>query len=83
MLPLSRLLQSIEDAGFSLVGLRDLTADYFRTIEHWAARVRERKVELEAIVPGTAEHLLHYFDIANAGWGFTTKHYAVVARKGR
>ncbi len=38
---------------------------------------------LEALQPGSVEHLLHYFEIANAGWGFTTKHYAMVAEKRR
>lgn len=83
MVPISTIIRAIEDAGFSLVALRDLTKHYYRTIEAWSARVRERRDELERIRSGLADSLLHYFEVANTGWGFTTKHYAVVAAKTR
>jgi cyclopropane-fatty-acyl-phospholipid synthase len=71
------------DAGFSLTGLRDLTWDYHRTIEHWRERMRGNRVELESIEPGIVGRLERYFDIANAAWGYTAKQYAIVARKKR
>jgi cyclopropane-fatty-acyl-phospholipid synthase len=30
-----------------------------------------------------AARLEHYLEVANAGWGYTTKHYALVLRNAR
>ena len=39
--------------------------------------------KLDAIAPGIAAQLEHYLEVANAGWGYTTKHYALVLRNAR
>lgn len=83
LLPLSEYVRFVENAGFSLAGLRDLTRDYFKTIEHWRANTERNADRIDAIEPGHSERLLRYFDLANAGWGYTTKHYAIGARKQR
>ncbi|MCG8422275.1 MAG: class I SAM-dependent methyltransferase [Proteobacteria bacterium] len=83
MVPLSTYVRGFEDAGFSLVGLRDLTADYHTTIEAWRANTLARSEEFEAIEKGSTERYVRYFETANAGWGYTTKHYALTASRSR
>jgi cyclopropane-fatty-acyl-phospholipid synthase len=83
LVPFSEILSALEDANFSLTALADLTAHYHRTIEDWMRNIRVSYERLEATRPGVAKKLLQLFEIANAGWGFTTKHYAVVASKKR
>lgn len=72
--PLSELVAAAESAGLSIRAVHDLTADYRRTIECWLANLEG--------VPGAAD-LVRYLEIANAGWGYTTKHYALVCAKAR
>ena len=79
MRPLSDLVRAAEDAGFSVVSVDDLTDDYRRTIDDWHANVLARADAIDAIQPGMSATLAHYLEIANAGWGYTTKHYALTA----
>lgn len=83
MVPLSVLVAAIESAGFSLTGLTDLTAHYHRTIEQWEQRAAQARDQIEQVAPGMYEPLIRYLRTANAGWGYTTKHYAIGARKSR
>jgi cyclopropane-fatty-acyl-phospholipid synthase len=83
LIPLSNYVEFFEDAGFSLAALRDLTWDYHRTIEHWRERARSNREQLESIESGIVARLERYFDVANAGWGYTAKQYAIVAQKRR
>jgi cyclopropane-fatty-acyl-phospholipid synthase len=83
MVPLSTLVAAIEDAGFSLSGLTDLTAHYKRTIEDWEKRAVANRATIERVCPGGFDPLIRYLQTANAGWGYTTKHYAISARKAR
>ena len=85
MRPLSSLVEAAENAGFSIASVDDLTAHYHRTIEDWLAGIRAARQRIEELAPGYADVLERYLEIANAGWGYTTKHYALVclnARKG-
>ena len=79
MVPLSTLVDALETAGFSLTGLADLTAHYHRTIADWEARAVANRAAIEATAPGKFDELVRYLQIANAGWGYTTKHYALTA----
>lgn len=83
MRPLSDLIKGAEDAGFSIVAVDDLTPHYHRTIEDWLANVERNAAKLDAIEPGLDRKLTRYLEIANAGWGFTTKHYALTCQKRR
>jgi len=83
LLPVSDYVRWFEDAGLSLSGLRDLTDDYHRTIEHWRSNVLERSHAIDKLEPGSAARLLRYFEASNAGWGHTTKHYAMTAVNAR
>jgi cyclopropane-fatty-acyl-phospholipid synthase len=83
LLPVSRYVAWFEDAGFSLTGLTDLTDHYARTIEDWRTNALRNRAQLEAIEPGLTDRLVHYFEASNAGWGYTTKHYALTAAKRR
>ncbi|MFK0251570.1 SAM-dependent methyltransferase [Amycolatopsis azurea] len=83
MVPASVLVEAMETAGFSLAGLTDLTAHYHRTIEQWEERVHARRERVEEVAPGMSEPLVRYLQTANAGWGYTTKHYAFTAVKSR
>jgi cyclopropane-fatty-acyl-phospholipid synthase len=81
--PLSALVTAAEDAGFSIVAVDDLTTHYHRTIEDWLANVRAHRARIEELAPGYAAELERYLEIANAGWGYTTKHYALTCRNTR
>ncbi|WP_330181238.1 class I SAM-dependent methyltransferase [Nocardia sp. NBC_01503] len=81
--PLSDLLTAAEDAGFSIIAVDDLTDQYRRTIEDWIGNVDAAAERIDAHQPGLAAELRHYLEVANAGWGYTTKHYALTCRKAR
>lgn len=81
--PLSALVAGAEDAGFSVVAVDDLTTHYHRTIEDWIAGVRANQARIEELAPGYAAVLERYLETANAGWGYTTKHYALTCRNSR
>jgi cyclopropane-fatty-acyl-phospholipid synthase len=83
LIPLSAYVEHLEEAGFSLRGLTDLTSHYARTIDAWQQNVQRNRDALEDLQPGVTEQLLRYFEISNAAWGFSTKQYAVVACKCR
>lgn len=83
LIPLSHYVRFFEDAGFSLTGLTDLTEHYYRTIEHWRSNALANREALEALEAGVTDKLVHYFEISNAGWGYTTKHYALVGSRSR
>jgi cyclopropane-fatty-acyl-phospholipid synthase len=83
MRPLSDLVRGAEDAGFSVIAVDDLTDHYRRTIEHWLANVERNADELDRIENGLPERLTRYLETANAGWGFTTKHYALTCKNSR
>jgi cyclopropane-fatty-acyl-phospholipid synthase len=83
MRPLSALVQAAEEAGFSVVAVDDLTPHYHRTIDDWLANVRRNRPRIEELAPGYAAELERYLEIANAGWGYTTKHYALTCRNSR
>ncbi|MFC9931752.1 SAM-dependent methyltransferase [Streptomyces sp. NPDC127190] len=83
MVPFSHLVGAAESAGFSLEALDDLTAHYHRTIEDWHRRAEANSDRIEAVAPGMTEPLLRYLRTANAGWGYTSKHYALTASKTR
>ncbi len=83
MRPLSKLVRGAEDAGFSVIAVDDLTEDYYRTIEDWLANVERNAAALDALEDGLAEKLVRYLKTANAGWGFTTKHYSLTCQKSR
>lgn len=81
--PLSELVAAAENAGFSVIAVDDLTADYRRTIEAWIGNVDAAADRIDAHRPGLAATLRRYLEIANAGWGYTTKHYALTCRNSR
>ncbi|MFE6921479.1 SAM-dependent methyltransferase [Nocardia sp. NPDC057663] len=81
--PLSELIAAAENAGFSVISVDDLTEHYRRTIEDWIGNVDAAAERIDAHGPGLADKLRHYLEIANAGWGYTTKHYALVCRNAR
>jgi len=81
--PLSELVAAAESAGFAVEAVDDLTDHYRRTIEAWIANVEASAAELDALENGMAGRLTHYLRIANAGWGFTTKHYGLTLKAAR
>ena len=81
--PLSELVTGAENAGFSVIAVDDLTAEYRRTIEAWIGNVNAAADRIDAHRPGLAATLRRYLEIANAGWGYTTKHYALTCRNSR
>jgi cyclopropane-fatty-acyl-phospholipid synthase len=83
MRPLSALVEAVESAGLSMSAITDLTPSYHRTITDWLERVRSASARIDAIVPGYPGELARYLETTNAGWGYTTKHYAITAIRSR
>jgi cyclopropane-fatty-acyl-phospholipid synthase len=83
LVPLSALVEAVEYAGLSLTGLTDLTAHYRQTIADWEIRAVTNRESIEKAAPGRFDPLIRYLQTANAGWGYTTKHYALTAAKVR
>ncbi|MBL7500515.1 class I SAM-dependent methyltransferase [Frankia sp. CNm7] len=83
MRPLSDLVRAAEDAGFSVISVDDLTDDYRQTIDDWIVNVDANAESIDRIAPGMAATLRRYLEVANAGWGYTTKHYALVCQRSR
>lgn len=83
MRPLSDLVEAAENAGFTVIAVDDLTDHYHRTIEDWLANVRRNRQRIDELAPGYSAGLERYLEIANAGWGYTTKHYALTCRNSR
>jgi cyclopropane-fatty-acyl-phospholipid synthase len=83
MVPLSVLIEAVEDAGFSVMSLADLTEHYGRTIEDWRRNLAANRAAMQACSPGLADRLDRAFQVANAGWGYTTKHYALTCANAR
>jgi cyclopropane-fatty-acyl-phospholipid synthase len=81
--PLSELVAAAETVGFSVEACDDLTDHYRRTIEAWIGNVEGAAAEIDARAPGMAADLAHYLRVANAGWGYTTKHYGLTLRNAR
>jgi cyclopropane-fatty-acyl-phospholipid synthase len=81
--PLSALVEGAENAGLAVIAVDDLTAHYHRTIEDWLANVRRHRDRIDDLAPGYSAELERYLEIANAGWGYTTKHYALTCRNSR
>ena len=76
--------QALGRRGDRVLGVttaRDERTDSISTLP--AANVRANRAAVEALAPGAADRLLHYFEVANAGWGYTTRQYAVTAVRGR
>jgi cyclopropane-fatty-acyl-phospholipid synthase len=83
MVPLSALVETVESAGLSITGLTDLTAHYRRTTTDWEARALANRDNIEKAAPGMFDPLIRYLQTASAGWGYTTKHYALTAVRSR
>jgi cyclopropane-fatty-acyl-phospholipid synthase len=83
MVPFSTLVGAVESAGFSLDSLHDLTVHYRRTIDDWQRRAEANRDRIEEVAPGMFAPLTRYLQTANAGWGYTTKHYALTASRSR
>jgi cyclopropane-fatty-acyl-phospholipid synthase len=81
--PLSELVAAAETAGFAVDAVDDLTDHYRRTIEAWITNVAASAPQLDEMQAGLADRLTHYLEIANAGWGYTTKHYGLTLRNAR
>ncbi len=83
MRPLSEVLEAIAGAGLSPSGVYHLSGHYRQTITDWQRRIAANRTVIDAHRPGYAQDLLAYLDIANAAWGYTTRHYAVTAVRRR
>jgi cyclopropane-fatty-acyl-phospholipid synthase len=83
MVPLSALVEAVESAGLGLTGLTDLTAHYLRTTNDWEKRAAANRAAIEEAAPGMFAPLIRYLQTASAGWGYTTKHYALTATRSR
>jgi len=83
MVPLSALVEAVESAGLSLTGLTDLTAHYLRTTTDWEQRAVANRDRIDQAAPGMFDPLIRYLQTASAGWGYTTRHYAMTAARSR
>jgi cyclopropane-fatty-acyl-phospholipid synthase len=83
MVALSTLVKSVEDAGFSVVSLTDLTSNYRRTMIDWRAGIAANRDRMEEVAPGFATEVSKYFETASASWGYTARNYALSAIRSR
>jgi len=82
VVPVSKLISAVENAGYALKAVHDLTEHYRATIERWRSNL-QRLSPSERVDGDMIDRLLRYLEIANASWGFTSKHYAIVAERSR
>lgn len=70
-----------EDRGFGIVAVADLTEHYRRTIEEWIGNVKSKADQIDGYRAGLSERLVHYMEVANAGWHYTSRYYAITFDK--
>ncbi|TDD81746.1 SAM-dependent methyltransferase [Actinomadura rubrisoli] len=74
----SELVGHLEDAGFSVCTLTDLTAQYGITMREWHRRIRAGS-GLDDVTLRIGD----FFDATLAAWGYTAKLYALTAVRSR
>ncbi|WP_434447578.1 SAM-dependent methyltransferase [Lentzea sp. E54] len=83
MVPLAELVAAAESASLSIVNVSDLTGHYVQTLADWTSAVERNRDGIDTAVAGTADRFLRYFEIGATAFGYTAKHYALVAEKSR
>jgi len=54
----------LEETGFEILDLENITDHYVRTIEIWLDRIRDRKEKIERAIPGESKKLRTYLTLA-------------------
>jgi cyclopropane-fatty-acyl-phospholipid synthase len=75
------IIAPAEDLGFGIVSVDDLTEHYRRTIEEWISNVKKEAGKIDAHEAGLSDRLVHYMTVANAGWHYTARYYAITFDK--
>lgn len=57
-------IRFLEEAGFELLGVENITSHYIKTIGKWISRVKEGKDEIDKKLPGQSKKLRTYLTLA-------------------
>ncbi len=57
-------IRFLEEAGFEILDLENITAHYVRTIAIWLDRIKDRKEKIEEAIPGESKKLRTYLILA-------------------
>ncbi len=57
-------IRLLEEAGFELLGVENITNHYVKTLDKWISRVKERKGEIDKKLPGQSKKLRTYLTLA-------------------
>ena len=57
-------IRFLEEAGFELLDVENITDHYIKTLNIWIDRVKANKEEIEAVVPGESKRLRTYLTLA-------------------
>ncbi|MBS3791526.1 MAG: class I SAM-dependent methyltransferase [Candidatus Bipolaricaulota bacterium] len=57
-------IRFLEEAGFELLGVENITSHYVKTIGKWLNRVKNRKEEIDEKLPGQSKKLRTYLTLA-------------------
>ncbi len=57
-------IRFLEEAGFELLDVENITGHYVRTLDIWIDRVKKRKKEIDETVPGESKKLRTYLTLA-------------------
>lgn len=57
-------IRFLEEAGFEILDLENITDHYVRTIEIWLDKIKDRKDKIEEAIPGESKKLRTYLTLA-------------------
>lgn len=57
-------IRNLEEAGFELLTVENITDHYIKTLDHWINRVKRRKEEIDQKLPGESKKLRTYLTLA-------------------
>jgi len=64
LIPPSEEIKFLEEAGFELLGVENITDHYIKTLDKWIDRIKARKEKIEEVVPGESKKLRTYLTLA-------------------
>lgn len=57
-------IRSLEEAGFELLGVENITDHYIKTLDLWIERIKDNKKRIDDVVPGESKKLRTYLTLA-------------------
>jgi cyclopropane-fatty-acyl-phospholipid synthase len=57
-------IRFLEEAGFELLGVENITNHYVTTLDRWISKIKEQKEEIDEKLPGQSKKLRTYLTLA-------------------